>query len=313
MPESLPLDVIVAIPTFRRPKMLERLLLALERVQTKASVRVLVADNDGERHEGFDLSLRLIQRGYAWPLETFVAHDRGIAQVRNALVERAMTKPFDFLAMLDDDEWPQPQWLEQFLHVQKETGAGALHGAVLRVYETTPGFLARQCDGVCHQRGTTGPIDMVESTGNVLIARKCIEELPQPWFDNAFALTGGEDRDFFVRLKARGCAFAWADEALVHAYVPASRANLKWALTRAYRVGNSDMRVFLKQRPKLLARAVEFAKIGGAILLFPILFVTFSALPNRTVEPLRKLCRAAGKIAAMFGNYYNEYSVTHGA
>jgi glycosyltransferase involved in cell wall biosynthesis len=306
-------DVIVAIPTFRRPKMLERLLLALEKVETKAALRVLVADNDAERHEGFDFCLRLIERGYAWPLEAFVAHDRGIAQVRNALVARAMAKPFDFLAMLDDDEWPEPQWLAQFLRVQAETGADALQGTVMRVYETSPGWLARQCDGVCHQRGETGPIDLVDSTANVLIARKCLEALPRPWFDNGFALTGGEDRDFFVRLKEHGCRFAWADEARVNAFVPASRASLKWALARAYRVGNSDMRVFLKHRPRFAARLVELAKIGGAILLFPLLFVTFGVMPNRTVEPLRKLCRAAGKIAAMFGRYYNEYSVTHGA
>jgi hypothetical protein len=99
----------------------------------------------------------------------------------------------------------------------------------------------------------------------------------------------------------------------VHAWVPASRANLRWALSRAYRVGNSDMRVFLKHKNSLAMRMREMAKIAGALLLFPFLFVILGFASNRAVDALRKLFRAAGKIAAIRGRYYDEYAVTHGA
>ena len=45
-------DVTVAIPTFRRPQGLARLLAALAKLRTDASVTVLVADNDAEGREG---------------------------------------------------------------------------------------------------------------------------------------------------------------------------------------------------------------------------------------------------------------------
>src|ERR1700741_3630743 len=123
-------DVIVAIPTFRRPQSLTRLLNALAKLETQARVTVLVADNDAERHEGYDVCAAL--EGYRWKLDHLIAPERGIAQVRNALVARAFEHRCDFIAMLDDDEWREPQWLDAFLDVQAETGADALHGDILR-------------------------------------------------------------------------------------------------------------------------------------------------------------------------------------
>jgi succinoglycan biosynthesis protein ExoM len=306
-------EVVIAIPTFRRPQSLRRLLAAIGQLETRAAVIVVVADNDVEEHEGFDVCEAVRAQGYRWPLDAFVAPERGIAQVRNALVDRVLGCPCDFVAMLDDDEWPEPDWLDAFLRVQRATGADALHGAILREFEREPGPWALNCEGIAPMRGTTGRVTMIEGSGNIIVSRACLEGLAKPCFDPAFALSGGEDRDFFERLRRQGRRFAWCDEAVVHAWVPASRANLKWALSRAYRVGNSDMRVFLKHRSSLALRVRELAKIAGALLLFPFLFVILGFASNRAVDALRKLFRAAGKIAAIRGRYYDEYAVTHGA
>jgi GT2 family glycosyltransferase len=302
--------VVVAIPTFRRPQSLMRLLTAMEKLDTSAAVTVIVADNDSEKHEGFDACEKL--GVYRWTLDHFIAPARGIANVRNALAERALTHDCDFIAMLDDDEWPDPHWLDAFLHTQAETGADALHGCVLREYETAPGRLAASLEGIRPMHGVTGPVDMIPGTGNVIFRRSCFANMRKPCFDPAFALCGGEDSDFFERLRRRGYHFAWSEEAIVHAWVPASRGNLTWGLSRAYSVGNSDMRVFLKYRQTKAARAAELAKIAGALLLSPLLFVILGGVSNRAVDALRKLFRAAGKIAAFRGRHYQEYTVIHG-
>jgi GT2 family glycosyltransferase len=306
-------DIVIAIATFRRPQSLARLLAALERLETKAAVTIVVADNDAEGREGFDVCKAVRSRGYRWPLDMIVAPERGIAQVRNALVERALKHPGGFVAMLDDDEWPEPGWLDAFLKVQRDTGADALHGAILREFERRPGPWALNCEGIAPMRGRTGRVRMIEGSGNVIVSRACFEEMAKPCFDPAFALSGGEDRDFFERLRRQGRRFAWCDDAVVHAWVPASRANLKWALSRAYRVGNSDMRVFLKHGSSPAMHAREMAKIAGALVLFPFLFVLMGFATNPAVDALRKLFRAAGKIAAIRGRYYDEYAVIHGA
>jgi glycosyltransferase involved in cell wall biosynthesis len=304
--------VAVAIPTFRRPRGLERLLAALAKLETSAEVEIVVADNDGERHEGADLC-RTLAPSYRWPLTAIVATERGIAQARNALAEHCLSySNADFIAMLDDDEWPSVQWLDAFLRVQKETQADALRGTILREFESVPGTWAASLQGIAPVRARSGLIDMIDGAGNVLIACRCFEGLAKPYFDPAFALTGGEDRDFFTRLRQAGRHFAWADDAVCTEFVPASRANLDWALKRAYRIGNSDMRVFLKYAPALSARIRESVKIAGAILLYPVLQLALAPIPTRRAEPLCKLYRAWGKIAAVFGRYYNEYAAVHG-
>lgn len=304
-------DVTVAIPTFRRPRGLERLLQELAKLDTTANVTILVADNDAEKHEGFDLCGRMWN--YRWPIRSVIVEQRGIAQARNALVEAALSDPrMEFLAMLDDDEWPQPRWLDALLAEQARTGADALQGSILFDFEARPDRWASNFDGMSDIRQASGPVDMLQGAGNLLIARSVLERLPRPWFDPAFALTGGEDRDFFVRLKAVGARFAWSDEGMAHTFVPATRTSLRWALNRAYSIGNSDMRVFLKYGPGAAAVARELAKTVAALLLSPLLFVILAFDANRRADALRRLFRAAGKATALIGRQYNEYSVIHG-
>jgi GT2 family glycosyltransferase len=307
-------DVTIAIPSFRRPHGLERLLIAVENLNTTASVSVLVADNDAEKREAFALCETILARGYRWPLQCIIAEERGIAQARNALADHILSQgTADFVAMLDDDEWPDKNWLEKFLAVQRATNADALHGAVLRAFECAPGNWAENCHGIAPMRGRTGVIPVIDSTSNVLLRRSCFEHLAKPCFDPNFALSGGEDRDFFERLRRRGRRFAWADEAIAYAWVPASRASFGWALQRAYRTGNSDMRVFLKHRDSRAEFLGEILKIAGAALFYPLLFFISLPLLRRRADALCKLFRAAGKTAALLGHRYDEYATIHGA
>ncbi len=304
-------EVVVAIPTFRRPQSLKRLLDALEKLETTAQIIVVVADNDAVSHAGYDLC-REISSHYRWPLDPIIAEERGIAQVRNALVSRALGYPgAAFVAMLDDDEWPAPQWLEALLAVQKQTKADVVEGSILferadgaAVFE--PGF-----DGVSSMRRPTGPTAMLEGAGNILIARSCLDCLTAPWFDPAFALTGGEDRDFFERVKAAGGHFAWADAGLAYTIVPALRQSLAWVFKRAYSIGNTEMRIFLKYRPSLRMRLKEYGKITAALLAMPLFGLVMLTSPHRAADIWRRVFRNAGKLAALAGVTHRAYAVTH--
>ncbi len=304
-------SVAVAIPTFRRPAGLERLLGSLAALDTSATLRVIVADNDSEQHEGADLCGK--QDAYRWPLEATVVAERGIAQARNALVERALADPsVQFVAMLDDDEWVEPNWLSALLRVQQETKADVVRGTVLRDFETPPPEWALGWEGIAPIDQPTGYEGMIEGIGNVLIARACFEALPKPWFDPQFGLTGGEDKDFFVRLNKAGKRFTRAADAVAHEFVPASRVRLDWSLQRAYRTGNTDMLIALKHRRGVGALIGELSKIAIAFVAFPFLSLFYSFNPVRRLDGVRKVYRAAGKVGALFGHRYREYAVTHG-
>ena len=305
-------EIVVAIPTFRRPQRLERLLRALAALDTGNAPGILVADNDCVAHQGFDLCSRLVTENYRWNLDSTIVAERGIAQVRNVLVGRAFLDPATrFIAMLDDDEWPEPQWLEAMLCIQSRTGADVIRGSVLREFEVSPPDWATGWEGVAPIWHAAGSNAVIEGIGNVLMGRQCFEALSQPYFDPQFGLTGGEDRDFFVRLRALGMRFARAENAIVYEYVPATRLRLGWSLLRAYRTGNSDMRIALKYKRGLGDVIREVAKILAALLAFPLLSIVFSMKPSRRLDGVRKLYRAAGKIGALLGHRYYEYAVPH--
>ena len=229
-----------------------------------------------------------------------IAPRRGIAHVRNTLIEEALKDDARFVAMIDDDEWPDTNWIDGFLHVAGQTGAGVLQGSILFSHSAQADIIR-----------ASGPADMLQGAGNLLIARTVLEAMPRPWFDPAFALGGGEDHDFFVRLKAEGVRLAWADEARCFGEVPESRARLSWMLARAYSIGNSDMWVLLKHRPGLQSRLAELAKVAAVLLLVLPAAAALAATPRR-VLPLEKLFRAFGKLAAIFGARHQEYAVIHG-
>lgn len=300
----MPDSVLICIPTFKRPKMLGRLLDAIAALETDADIRVLVADNDAEGHAGRDLCLAR-QASYRWPLTAVIAQKRGIAQVRNTLIENGLKTDARFLAMIDDDEWPDRHWITEFLKSAHATGADVLQGSILFGQDVA-------LEGHGNIRHASGPVAMLQGAGNILIRRSVLEETSAPWFDPEFALSGGEDREFFERLSRAGRRFAWSDEARAHGDIPETRDNLGWLLRRAYSVGNSDMRVLLKHRPGAPRLAAESAKILAALLLSPLAAVILAGSPNRRAVPLQKLFRAAGKLTAMFGARYNEYAVVHG-
>jgi len=295
--------VVICIPTCKRPKMLKRLLDAIAAQQTKAVISVLVADNDAEGRAGLDLCLAM--EDYPWPLTAVVAPHRGIAQARNVLIEYALMTGASFIAMIDDDTWPQTDWLDQFLACAHATQADLLQGSILLgpgMKADTPGDIRRP----------TGPIDMPQGAGNLLMRRAMLEDMAAPWFDPQFALSGGEDQDFFVRLRQAGRRFAWCDEARVQGDRCEPRDNLGWRLRRSYSVGNSDMRVLLKHYPGFGRAAAELMKILAWLLLSPLAALILAPSPDRRALALQKLFRAAGKLSAMAGRRTNAYAVIHG-
>lgn len=297
--------VIIAIPTCKRPKSLARLLDAIAALRTSADISVLVVDNDAQGHQGFNLC-RHLAPDYRWPLRAVIEPRRGIAAARNRLVSEALRSEAQFIAMIDDDEWPGPNWITHFLETQKQTGADILQGSILFMRDRAgPGAVS----DICH---ATGPVEMLEGAGNLLIRRQVLEQTSSPWFDPAFGLTGGEDLDFFVRLKRAGYRFGWSNEAVVFGRQTALRRGLGWTMRRAYSNGNSDMRVLLKYQHGITPIVLEILKILGALLLSLPLAIILGLSPNHRSAPLVMFMRAAGKLTAMLGMRYNEYALVHG-
>ncbi len=305
--------VLLGITTYKRPNMLERLLRAIEKCETDADVQVLIADNDPIARDGISVIKKLIAAGYRFPLEGIVVEKQGLTYPRNAILEAGYSDPaIDFIAMMDDDQWPEPDWLDVLLKVQKETKADIVGAAVWPEFEVRPPKWAMQCKIYTQDTTTTGIVDMLRGNGGILLSRSFLNSLTPPWYDDEFAMSGGEDVDLFMRMRASGGQFARAAGAVIHETFPASRITLRWALARAYRCGNTDMRAMLRYRCDAADFIKEYTKIIAAFVVSPAAFILFIWSPGRRVDALCKLWRAVGKVAALQGSRYDEYATIHG-
>ena len=228
--------VTIAICTCRRPEGLARLLNALGQVDADDAVSIIVVEND-ERREGAQVCQQFAH-GYRWPLRCAIEPRPGISYARNLAVAESLRHMPDAIAMLDDDEWPERQWLRELLRIQRATDADVVGGPVVpRFASSGTGWTNFRSYYGLDQRLPDGAACVLYGAGNVLVRRSCFLDLmPEP-FDPAFALTGGEDLMFFQRLARMGYRMHWSTKAIVHEEVPPARMTMRWLRDRQRRRG----------------------------------------------------------------------------
>ncbi|MDP5280575.1 glycosyltransferase [Sphingomonas sp. DG1-23] len=290
---------VIAVPTFRRPEQLRHLLEAVARLDRLGDAMLLVADNDAAG-EGAAVAAAMAE-GFPIPIEVIRVAEPGLCHVRNAIVAHALAVPtMQRLAMIDDDEWPEPQWLAALLTVQLRTGAAVVGGPVLPVFPGGAPDWAEQTLVFRPEQRPEGAAEMLYASNNLLVTRAALQALGAPWFDPAFNRSGGEDLDFLTRLKAIGCGFGWAPGARVSEWVGAERARKAWVLRRMWRIGVTDTRVASKQSG-LLGRVA----LGGRSLA--LLGLRTAALPalawrrNRRLDIVGQWIKAVARLYALAG------------
>lgn len=300
-------DVSVCICTYKRPQLLDALLTDIQKLDENGlSLEIVVADND----PGASASDVISSWGEEsrFPLAAVHVPTPNISLARNACVQRAKGR---WVAFIDDDEQPDPEWVKQLVHAAESCEADVVFGPVFPILPaSTPSWIVTG-DFFQRPRHPTGTkaasSDM--RTGNALVRRTLLEKVR---FDPDFGRAGGSDSILFSQLQADGRKMVWCDEAIVHEVVPPERANWKWLLRRSFRTGQSSMYARLqvrsptdrwKERAYLASRAS--ARLIGS-MAGVVIFLPFS--PPRAFRNLRNLARSAGTVLAALGYKYHEYS-----
>jgi glycosyltransferase involved in cell wall biosynthesis len=165
------------------------------------------------------------------PLHYDCEPEQNIALARNRAMAHATG---NFIAFIDDDEVPKQNWLVSLYEACHMFRADGVLGPVLPSYETEPpSWVVR---GKFYERPSheTGELLTWKNTrtGNVLFRRTLLLD-DDDWFRTEFG-SGGEDRDFFKRMIAKGHQFVWCAEAPVLESVPAERCTRYFMIRRAF-------------------------------------------------------------------------------
>ena len=303
-------DLVIAIPTFRRPDALATALSAVrEQVDAENDAAgspmhcsILVVDNDPAGSGG------RIAAEYA---VRYVIEPRpGIAAARN----RAIAECDDARALLfiDDDEVPEPGWLRAMVGMYRSTGSTAVAGRVVTRFPHDVEPWVAASGAFIRPTRAHGQTMGEAATNNLLVDLDGVRRLGLS-FDERFGLTGGSDSMFTLQLTRRGGSIRWAEDAVVIEQEDPKRFTRSWVLMRTFRFGNTSARVRIALAPTGVRRSVTRLRAlgrGGARVLGGGARWGFGALSGSLrdrARGLRTVSRGVGMMAGAIGYAHDEY------
>jgi glycosyltransferase involved in cell wall biosynthesis len=222
----------------------------------------------------------------------YVEPDQNIALARNRAILNASG---NFVGLIDDDEFPEQNWLLNLFKALVHYKSDGILGPVLPFFEQKPHrWVLKGCffDRPSHP---TGQVLEWENTraGNALLRREIFHENCK-WFDPAFG-SGGEDRDFFRRMINAGFVFTWCNEAPVYEIIPPNRWKRTVLLKRALLRGKMALNT---RRVRLLS----VLKSALAIVIYATGLPLFAIIGHHIfMKYLVKTCDHLGKVLAFLG------------
>ncbi|MBZ5706580.1 MAG: glycosyltransferase family 2 protein [Acidobacteriia bacterium] len=283
--------ICVCICTYKRAELLARLLDELRNQLTDGlfTYSIVVVDNDNSQ------SAKAVVSDFAASSAITVRYcvepQQNIALARNRAIENAVG---DFVAFIDDDEFPTRSWLLTLFKTCREYGVDGVLGPVKPHFQQdVPKWVVK---GGFYDRPSYRTGSVIDGkkgrTGNVLLKKTIFSAGEQP-FRPEFRT--GEDQDFFRRMIEKGHVFIWCDEAMAYETVPPVRWKRTFMLKRALLRGASAV-----IHPTFGAR--EVAKSIVAVPLYAVaLPFALMAGQHRFMLLSVKLCDHLGKLLALAG------------
>lgn len=311
--------IAICICTCARREQLALLLSALDRQRLPdlmPEVVAVIVDNsaDGSARE-------VVAR--AAPTHRFqliYVHEprRGLAIARNRSLDLATAERADFVAFIDDDEMPPPNWIAELHSVLIHTGATAAIGPVSPVFAMQlPRWLPPSAYVVAREPDRNG--NVADGYTSNAIVRSAAITAHGLRFDERFNETGGEDTDFFARLMRAGGEVKWAGKARIFENMPVGRMTLRWLCARWYRTGTVEAHLRSRPVPTASDRLANLGRgfirvgAGGLRLMWALAGAAAGMRPHSdVVASLYTICRGAGYIAGAAGLSYREYAASRG-
>lgn len=267
--------------------------LLSQATEEKFTYSIVVVDND--RNESGREGLERFREMPVGFINYFVEPHPNIAAARNTAMAHASG---NYIAFIDDDEVPGNNWLLTMYDALTGSKADGVLGPVKPRFTVNPpawilkaGFFDRP-NSQDYRSGTVLHWNQT-GTGNVLIRRPTLEDLPGP-FQTVFS-SGGEDVDFFRRAMNQGKTFVWCAEAVAYETIPAERTRLAFQIKRALLRGKASLAT-AAGRPAGIVKSM--AACGVYTILLPVSLVIgrhlFLRYLVRSCDHIGKLLAAAG-------------------
>ncbi len=312
-----PTKIVVGLPTYKRPKMLQDCLASLlamnrGRESNRLNVVLLVIDNNQSHHEVEEI-VHSFSRQTQPGLTVTDCHQpvRGIAHARNCAIDYAKKEKADFIAYLDDDEVVSPDWIEALHQTISLSKADIVQAPVLYRYPkgTSSWFFQKQK----RSPEELTPISTV-ATGNVIFGTQLVTKMGLS-FDGSYTTCAGEDNDFFERALQKGAVALRTNKAPVFENTPYEKTFLSYQMKRHFSCGAANAKrwrslytiwhALRRALPKALGRFIS----GWVILLLNTLIWRKRGI----VKGLHYLSFSCGLASGLMGKNIDLYEKVLGS
>jgi len=127
--------ISVCVCTYKRPRMLAKLLRKLQYQIIGKSVTYSIVIVDNDHAQSAKIIVTLFKDNSAVNIAYYTESEQNISLARNKAVENAKG---DFIAFIDDDEFPAPNWLLNLFRAYNKFRAGGILSPVITYYEIEP-------------------------------------------------------------------------------------------------------------------------------------------------------------------------------
>lgn len=310
--------LVIAVCTAQRPKMLQACLESLDRLIEPGNTELAIAvvENDPEPYFTGAAADEVRER---LSVPVFFGHEKrkGIPFARNRVLEMALEHDPDWVALIDDDERAEPDWIEKLLAACNEHKAEIANGPVRRIYEQpAPHWWKSQLI----KPRPTGTEITEAPTNNILMSARVVAKTGLGLrFDERLTF-GSEDIDFFRRAHAAGVKMIWVDDAIVEEDIPASRVTTGRLLSRMHMAATSGAFNIVLREGRLKAALhfipKSFRRMFFGALATAVGFVLKPFAKTRGEKlyyyGLIRLMKGSGNLRGLFGRAHNYYDVIDG-
>ncbi|MBY0559355.1 glycosyltransferase family 2 protein [Hyphomicrobium sp.] len=310
-------EFVVAVCTAQRPEMLRRCLESLVQLTapTDARIQIIVVEN-ALTPDSAEIVSSIQQKS---PIEIHYRLEQrsGIPFARNAALDLATALGADWIALIDDDEYAEPDWLIKLYEGSVTFGADVASGPVDQICVGEPPDWWTPRIRPCRP---TGKILRGAATNNILMRAHLVRKDGLALRFDERLLGGSEDVEFFRRATDNGAKIIWVAEARLCEELPASRLSVKKRISRTYMVATSQAQVLRIQRGAvrgfltLLPKIMRGLIIGSSALLFSAIVWIVRPIAGKSLfySGALRIVKAAGQILGGFGFYSAYYRTIDG-
>lgn len=307
--------IAVAVLTYQRTDLLDMLLDSYTAMEHPSGARLvfIVVDNDPE---GSARNTVNKWRASLGEVHYIIEASRGIPVARNRALDEAQHLGADALCFIDDDEYPDSQWLVQLVECWRTTGSHLIGGPVRvasppatanrwqRFINSSLAARMVRKNRVTAQRAATG--DRYTVVTNNWLCDLRWQRQSGIRFDEKMLITGGSDTAFFRSARAAGATPCWSPKAVVYETMTPDRLSLAYQFIRGAEQSKTHFRL---KRPNISTN-IAAATLCVATIRF-LLGILLVFLPIYGIASLviaaRALGWSVGRVQALFGSQSTLY------